>query len=131
MIRNAIHRFMYGRYGNDSLNLFFIVLYLSLYLLFALTHFELFYWISLVLVFVSLFRLLSRNIPARQKENAQFMRLAGPVIQWYRFQRTMRRDKDHRYFKCPNCGQQLRVPLGKGKITVTCRSCGASFQENS
>ncbi|MGO5021634.1 hypothetical protein ACTQ4E_00910 [Lawsonibacter sp. LCP25S3_G6] len=131
MIRNAIHRFMYGRYGNDSLNLFFIVLYLSLYLLFALTHFELFYWISLVLVFVSLFRLLSRNIPARQKENAQFMRLAGPVIQWYRFQRTMRRDKDHRYFKCPNCGQQLRVPRGKGKITVTCRSCGASFQENS
>lgn len=131
MIRNAIHRFMYGRYGNDSLNLFFIVLYLSLYLLFALTHFELFYWVSLALVFVSLFRLLSRNIPARQKENAQFMRLAGPIIQWYRFQRTMRRDKDHRYFKCPNCGQQLRVPRGKGRITVTCRSCGASFQENS
>ncbi len=131
MIRNAIHRFMYGRYGNDSLNLFLIVFYLLLYLLFALTHFELLYWLSLALVFVTLFRLLSRNIPARQKENSQFMRLAGPVIQWYRLQRTMRRDKDHRYFKCPNCGQQLRVPRGKGRITVTCRSCGASFQENS
>lgn len=131
MIRNAIHRFMYGRYGNDSLNLFLIVFYLILYLLFALTHFELLYWLSLALVFVTLFRLLSRNIPARQKENSQFMRLAGPVIQWYRLQRTMRRDKDHRYFKCPNCGQQLRVPRGKGRITVTCRSCGASFQENS
>ena len=131
MIRNAIHRFMYGRYGNDSLNLFLIVVYLFLYLLFALTHIELFYWISLALVFVSLFRLLSRNIPARQKENSQFMRLAGPVIQWYRLQRTMRRDKDHRYFKCPNCGQQLRVPRGKGRITVTCRSCGASFEERS
>ncbi len=131
MIRNAIHRFMYGRYGNDSLNLFLIVFYLFLYLLFALTHFELLYWLSLALVFVTLFRLLSRNIPARQKENSQFMRLAGPVIQWYRLQRTMRRDKDHRYFKCPNCGQQLRVPRGKGRITVTCRSCGASFQENS
>lgn len=131
MIRNAIHRFVYGRYGNDSLNLFLIVFYLFLYLLFALTHFELLYWLSLALVFVTLFRLLSRNIPARQKENSQFMRLAGPVIQWYRLQRTMRRDKDHRYFKCPNCGQQLRVPRGKGRITVTCRSCGASFQENS
>lgn len=131
MIRNAIHRFMYGRYGNDSLNLFLIVFYLILYLLFAVTHFELLYWLSLALVFVTLFRLLSRNIPARQKENSQFMRLAGPVIQWYRLQRTMRRDKDHRYFKCPNCGQQLRVPRGKGRITVTCRSCGASFQENS
>ena len=131
MIRNAIQRFMYGRYGNDSLNFFLIVLYLSLYLIFVLTHIELFYWVSLVLVFVSLFRLLSRNIPVRRKENAQFMRLAGPVTQWFRLQRTIRRDKDHRYFKCPNCGQQLRVPRGKGRITVTCRSCGASFQENS
>ena len=33
MIRNAIQRFMYGRYGNDSLNLFLIGAYLSLYLL--------------------------------------------------------------------------------------------------
>lgn len=131
MIRNAIHRFMYGRYGNDPLNLFLIILYLVLYLLFAFTQIEFLYWVTMVLVFVSLFRLLSRNIPARRKENAQFMRVAGPAIQWYRFQRTIRRDKDHRYFKCPNCGQQLRVPRGKGKITVTCRSCGASFQENS
>ena len=131
MIRNAIQQFMRGRYGNDQLNLFLIVFYLVLYLLFALSGVKVFYWVSLVLVFISLFRILSHNIPARQKENAQFMRLAGPVFQWFRLQRTIRRDKDHRYFKCPNCGQQLRVPRGKGKITVTCRSCGASFQENS
>ena len=131
MIRNAIQQFMRGRYGNDQLNLFLIVLCLLLYLLFVLTGVEIFYWISLALVFVSLFRILSHNIPSRQKENAQFMRLAGPAIQWFRLQRTIRRDKDHRYFKCPNCGQQLRVPRGKGRITVTCRSCGASFQENS
>ena len=131
MIRNAIHRFMYGRYGNDPLNLFLIILYLIIYLIFTFTRMEFLYWVTLVLVFISLFRLLSRNAPARRKENAQFMRVAGPVIQWYRFQRTIHRDKDHRYFKCPNCGQQLRVPRGKGKITVTCRSCGASFQENS
>ena len=131
MIRNAIHRFMYGRYGNASLNTFLIVFSLFLYLLFVLTQIALFYWICLVLVFVSLFRLLSRNFEARRKENAKFMRLAGPVTQWFRLQRTIRRDKDHRYFKCPNCGQQLRVPRGKGKIIVTCRSCGASFQENS
>ncbi len=131
MIRNALHRFMDGRYGNDQLNLSLIVFYLLLYLLFALTGFEPLYWACLVFVFVSLFRLLSRNIAARRRENAQFMRFAGPVLQWFRLQRTIHRDKDHRYFKCPNCGQQLRVPRGKGKITVTCRSCGASFQENS
>ena len=31
MIRNAIQRFMYGRYGNDQLNLFLIGVYLLLY----------------------------------------------------------------------------------------------------
>ena len=131
MIRNAIQRFMYGRYGNDQLNVFLIGLYLVLYLLFLLTRFVLFDWLCLVLIFVTLFRLFSRNLTQRRAENARFMRKAGPVIQWFRLQRTIRRDKEHRYFRCPNCGQQLRVPRGKGKITVTCRGCGASFQEKS
>lgn len=131
MIRNAIQRFMYGRYGNDSLNLFLIGTYLVLYLLFILTGFTLLYWICLVLVAVSLFRILSRNLPRRREENAKFLKAAGPVIRWWRLRRTIHRDKEHRYFKCPNCGQQLRVPRGKGTITVTCRSCGASFQEKS
>ena len=26
---------------------------------------------------------------------------------------------------------ELRVPRGKGRITVTCRGCGASFEEKS
>ena len=131
MIRNAIQRVMYGRYGNDSLNLFLIGTYLVLYLLFILTGFALLYWICLVLVAVSLFRILSRNLPRRREENAKFLKAAGPVIRWWRLRRTIHRDKEHRYFKCPNCGQQLRVPRGKGTITVTCRSCGASFQEKS
>lgn len=131
MIRNAIQRFMYGRYGNDQLNIFLIVLYLAFYLLFVFTHFGLFYWASLVLIFLTLFRLLSRNFAKRRAENAKFMKVAGPALSWLHFQRTIRRDKAHRYFKCPSCGQQLRVPRGKGKITVTCRSCGASFQEKS
>ena len=131
MIRNAIQRFMYGRYGNDSLNLFLIGTYLVLYLLFILTGFTLLYWICLVLVAVSLFRILSRNLPRRREENAKFLKAAGPVIRWWRLRRTIHRDKEHRYFKCPNCGQQLRVPRGKGRITVTCRGCGASFQEKS
>ena len=79
----------------------------------------------------SLFRTLSHDIDKRRRENAKFMRAAGPVLSWLRLRRNIHRDKEHVYFKCPNCGQQLRVPRGKGKITVTCRSCGASFQEKS
>ena len=131
MIRNAIQRLMYGRYGNDPLNLFLMGLYLLLYLVFLFTRLELLYMVSFVLLAVTLFRLLSRNIERRRMENARFMRAAGPLLSWLRTRRTMRRDKEHVYFKCPSCGQRLRVPRGRGKITVTCRSCGASFQEKS
>ena len=131
MIRNAIQRFMYGRYGNDPLNLFLICVYGILYVVVLFTRLELLYWVSFLLLLYALFRLLSRNIPKRRAENARFMRAAGPVLSWLRLRRTMHRDKEHVYFKCPSCGQHLRVPRGKGTITVTCRSCGASFQEKS
>lgn len=131
MIRNAIQRFMYGRYGNDQLNLFLMGLYLLLYLIFLFVRLEPLYWVVFLLLAVTLFRMLSRNIQRRRMENARFMRAAGPVIRWFRLRRTIHRDKEHVYFKCPNCGQQLRVPRGKGKITVTCRGCGASFEEKS
>lgn len=131
MIRNALQRFMYGRYGNDQFNLFLIGTYLVLYLLFVLTGFAPLYWLSLVLIAYSLFRLLSRNPARRRSENARFLSIVNPVLRWLRLRRTIHRDKEHRYFKCPNCGQQLRVPRGKGRITVTCRGCGATFQEKS
>ena len=115
MIRNAIQRFMYGRYGTDPLNLFLLVLYVLAYFLFAVTRFAPLYWVSLV----------------RRAENAKFLQLTTPAVRWFRLRRTIHRDKEHRYFKCPNCGQQLRVPRGKGRITVTCRGCGATFQEKS
>lgn len=131
MIRNAIQRFMYGRYGNDQLNLFLLGLYLLLYLVFIFVRVDLLYFISFALLAVTLFRLLSRNLERRRMENAKFMRAAGPLISWFHMRRNVRRDKEHVYFKCPSCGQRLRVPRGRGKITVTCRACGARFEEKS
>ena len=131
MIRNALMRFMYGRYGQDQLNLFLLVSYLVLYCIFLFTRFVPLYWVSLALLAWTLFRLLSRNAPRRRAENAKFLKLIGPLQRWFDLRRTIYRDKEHCYFKCPHCGQQLRVPRGKGKITVTCRSCGASFEEKS
>ena len=131
MIRNALQRFMYGRYGNDQLNMVLVLLSLALYLVFAVTSWTFLYAVSFMLMAVALFRCLSRNYDRRRAENGKFLSLVQPVTRWYRLRRTIRRDKDHCYFKCPNCGQQLRVPRGKGRITETCRGCGASFQEKS
>lgn len=122
---------MYGRYGNDQLNMVLVLLSLALYLVFVATSWTFLYAVSFMLMAAALFRCLSRNYDRRRAENGRFLSLVQPVTRWYRLRRTIRRDKDHCYFKCPNCGQQLRVPRGKGRITVTCRGCGASFQEKS
>ena len=131
MIRNALQRFMYGRYGSDQLNTFLLIAYLAALLLSGLPELGVLEFVALGLVVWALFRMLSRNYAARRAENARFLKVIGPVVRWYRLRRTIRRDKEHRYFKCPGCGQQLRVPRGKGKIAVNCRSRGASFQEKS
>ena len=130
-MRNAIQRFMYGRYGNDQFGFFLLGLSVVLSLLASLFDLGLLNLLAEVAIIYALFRMFSRNTYKRREENAKFLRKVNPFLKWFRLQQTMRKDKAHRYFKCPNCSQYLRVPRGNGKITVTCRSCKASFQEKS
>lgn len=131
MVRSWLSRFMAGRYGGDQLNLFLIALYLILYVIFLFTRLLVFELLGTVLLVVSLFRSLSRNLDHRRGENARFMQIVRPVWRKWTGFRARVQDKEHRYFKCPNCGQMMRVPKGKGRITVHCRACGAAFEEKS
>ena len=131
MLMNYLRKLMYGRYGSDHLSFFLLILYLVLILAANLPFMGWLSWLALAVLAWDLFRIFSRRIDRRRAENARFLELVGPVIRWFRMRRTIHRDKEHRYFRCPNCGQYLRVPRGKGKINVTCRNCGASFEEKS
>ena len=131
MIRRYMTRFMAGRYGGDQLNLLLIALYVILYIVFLFTRMLVFELLALILVIASLYRSLSRNLERRRAENAKFLQAVRPVLRRWNTFRARAHDKEHRYFKCPNCGQQLRVPKGKGKISITCRNCGVSFEENT
>ena len=131
MLMNFLRKSMYGRYGSDHLSFFLLFLYVVLIFISALPHMAWISWLALAVLLWDLFRMFSRRIDRRRAENARFLALFGPFIRWFKMRRTIHRDKDHRYFKCPNCGQYLRVPRGKGKITVNCRNCGASFEERS
>ena len=131
MIRRALINFMAGRYGGDQLNAFLIVMYVVFYVVFLLTHMPVFELLALALVVWCLYRSLSRKLEQRRAENTKFLQAVRPVLRRWSAFRARMRDKEHRYFKCPNCGQQMRVPRGKGRITVHCRSCGAVFEEKS
>ena len=127
MVRGWLSRFMAGRYGGDQLNLLLIALYLALYVVFLFTRILALELIGTALLADSLRRARSRKVERRRAENIRFLQLVRPLWRWW----ANAHDREHRYFKCPNCGQQMRVPRGKGRITVHCRTCGAAFEEKS
>ena len=131
MVRQALMRFMYGRNGIDQLGTFMFALYLVIWVVQLFARWFVLFLVEDVLLVLILFRMLSRNLARRRAENAKFLQLARPIRCFWVTRRNRMKDRDHRYFKCPDCGQQMRVPRGKGRITVHCRTCGATFEEKS
>ena len=128
---NWVRRMMMGRYGSDQLSMALLGGYLVLYLLSRFFHSSLLSWLSLAVILWDFYRMFSRQIERRQAENARFLEAVGPLVRKYNVNKCRRQDKEHCYFKCPNCGQQLRVPKGKGLLSITCRSCGVSFEKKT
>lgn len=120
-IGDALRRFMTGRYGTDRLNQWLLGAAVVL-LLISLIGSRFAAWMA-VLSYVayvpllwSIFRMYSRNIDARRRENAAFQRFFNRLT-----------DKQYRYFRCPGCRQVVRVPRGKGKINIRCPKCSRQF----
>jgi len=128
---NWMRRMMDGRYGSDQLGMALLGGYLVLYLLSRLLHSRLLSWLGLAVILWGFYRMFSRQIDRRRAENARFLEAVGPLVRKYNVNKCRRQDKEHCYFKCPNCGQQLRVPKGKGKLCITCRNCGVSFEKKT
>lgn len=88
-----------------------------------------FYGIGILLLIYWIFRVFSRNVAARQKENTRFLyRMQKIRRKADQLKRQWKDRKSFRYFKCPQCGQKMRAPRHKGKIRVTCSSCKNVFQ---
>ena len=120
-IGDGLRRFMAGRYGSDRLNQCLLGAAFVLLLISAIGGRQV-QWMSMLslLAYVpliwSMFRMYSRNIEARRRENAAFQRFF-----------TRLRDRQNRYFTCPRCRQVVRVPRGKGRINIRCPKCGEQF----
>ena len=128
MIRNWLRRFMAGRYGPDALGVALFVIACVFGLLSRLRILRLLIIVGYAALAFAVFRLLSRNIYRRRAENDRFLTAWWPlrqkIVGWYR--RTKER-KNYRFFKCPACGNMLRVPRNKGTIQIMCPKCGERF----
>lgn len=113
-------RFMYGRYGSDQLNVVLLVLGLAISLAGSFSRLPWLAYLSWVPFFAVIFRMFSRNISARRRENQRFVGFFSRL-----------RDRDNRYFSCPKCHQMVRVPKGKGKINIRCPKCGEKFMKKT
>ena len=128
MIRNFLRNFMIGRYGPDHLNMAMIVFSLVISLVHVITAFTPLMYVSYAILALAIFRMLSRNIYKRRAENDKFIRYWWPLrTKLHRFVSNLRDRKTFKYFSCPSCNNNLRVPKGKGKIQVTCPKCGERF----
>ena len=131
-IKNSLYRFMAGRYGTDSLNNFLLFAAIAVMLINMLTLRSPFVnLLADALIFLSLFRTLSRNIWKRQKENIKYLELTRPVRSRFSLIKKNASDKEHKYFSCPHCHQTVRVPRGHGKIEITCPRCKSTFERKS
>ena len=133
-MQNALIRFMYGRNGFDPLNrfLFWVVLILDITSIFlARGESPLGGILSLVVTaawLLLLFRTFSRNLAKRREENQKFVSWWWKVKNKTAGAKARHADRDHKYFTCKSCGAICRVPVGKGKIVITCPKCRAQIQ---
>ena len=124
-----IRTFFYGRNGLDDLAKHALIASLVVFLIYG-------FWpagivkflislVSYALMIYAYFRMLSKNIYKRVAENKKY---TGAIkMTKTRWQQR----KTHRFYRCPKCKTWLRVPRGKGKITITCVKCANKFDKRT
>ncbi len=131
-LKQKFARFMVGRYGSDELNqaLFGTVLVLIVISFFVRSH--VFLVVELLLLVLAYGRMFSKNTARRFQENQRFLDVRFRALErWRKIRERLKDGRKYKIFKCPNCGQKLRIPRGHGKIRVRCRKCGHEFEGRS
>lgn len=117
-IRERIDKMLQGRYGIDDLGRMLMITALGLYVIGVVLKNQWFFSLSTFIIIIVIYRMMSRQHWERGEENRRY---TGCLKLWkLRYENR----KYSRIFVCKKCGRFIRVPKGKGKIQVTCTSCG-------
>lgn len=127
---------MYGRRGTDELGKFLIITACILLLISSFFMTKVCYLGGLALAIYAYARIMSRNLQKRQMENLKYLQIKNKIMKKLHFGSSGKGNGDqtgafYRYFKCPGCGTNCRVPKNKGTIRITCPNCGCKFERRS
>lgn len=129
---------MIGRYGADQLWRALMIFYLLsivitniVYRFSKIAYYSLSV-LSLAIIIFAVFRVFSKNIEARRKENQEWLKITGGIRQKFIFAKERNKQKKtHKFVKCKQCKKVLRLPKNKGKLNVSCPHCKNQFVVNT
>lgn len=116
---------MKKRHGIDELSIALVWLAIIFLLVNYFIKGNFFNILATLVVIYAIFRTISSNELQRNSENYIFkLKFLNPIQKKYRaIKRKMFGESGYKYIKCKSCGQELRIPKGKGKIIVKCPKC--------
>ena len=126
---SKIRTFFYGRNGVDDLAKLSLISSVVVFLIYGFLPqgilkiiFSLITWF---LMGYAYFRILSKNIYKRVQENKKYLGMVNMTkTRW-------QQRKTHKFYRCPKCKTWLRVPKGRGKITITCVKLSTKFDKKT
>lgn len=132
--RERIARFIYGRYITYGFDRLSYTIFISCVVISVLNLFLgsfLLQILETVLFIYGFWRLFSKNIYARQKENRKAVEITDRFLNFFKLnKRKFDERKTHVYKTCPCCKANLRLPRRKGQHTVKCPKCKTDFSVN-
>ena len=104
--RERFQNFMEGRYGQDELSHFLLI-------------------VTLIVI-----------TARRAEENRRYLDVKDRVVSFFKgFGSRSGHDSsaqaDFRIYRCPKCGQKIRIPKGHGMVEITCPKCRTRFRKRT
>ena len=127
--RYRIYQFMQGRRGVDQYGRFLLLVAMTFLIVSMFTLENLFYYLGLMIFIYAYYRIFSRNLYKRERENTWYLTQKFRLTKGKSFRQKQYEWRYYAYFKCPGCGQKMRAPRGKGTIKIKCHSCNTEFQK--
>lgn len=120
--------FFQGRYGVDELYKFLLIVFIIIWILNMIFRNPFLYLLWILVCVIMIYRMFSKNIYKRQKENIKYLEFRDKVKGKLKLEKRKWKDrKMYIYRKCPNCKAEIRLPKKKGKHVCTCPNCKKDF----